>query len=158
MLILPLRPRRAPAAWGQNRNTSSPGPGFSTNAANRSPANGFPPLGAQSTAKSTSTPNAWGSAEDKQQLLAGLAGSIVSTVLFSDGAIAKLSLVLTCLSCLIGAVLNLAFAQCRIKSSPYLYERTRAMKALLHLSRHLHLTTRVCLSLMCSNIRSWTLT
>lgn len=77
MLTLPPRLRRAPA-W-PNRPAPSPGPGFNANAANRAPANGFPPLNAQSNGKST--PNAWGSTEDKQQLLAGLAGSIVSPTL-----------------------------------------------------------------------------
>ncbi|KAI5122298.1 hypothetical protein M0805_002375 [Coniferiporia weirii] len=74
----PASPRRA---W-TNRAPPSPAPAFNANAANaRAPANGFPPLGGQANGKAP--PNAWGSAEDKQQLLAGLAGSINQTITVS---------------------------------------------------------------------------
>lgn len=67
--------RRAPA-WA-NRASPSPGPAFNANVGNaRGPANGFPPLGGQANGKPIQ--NAWGSTEDKERLLANLAGSIVS--------------------------------------------------------------------------------
>ena len=67
--------RRTPA-WS-NRASPSPGPAFNANS--RGQVNGFPPLGSQANGKAPS--NAWGSNEDKQQLLANLAGSIVSLIL-----------------------------------------------------------------------------
>lgn len=73
----PAPGRRTPA-WS-NRASPSPGPAFNANA--RGTANGFPPLGGQTNGKpTTNPPNAWGSTEDKQQLLAGLAGSINQTI------------------------------------------------------------------------------
>ncbi|KAL5526582.1 PBP1 [Sanghuangporus sanghuang] len=74
----PAPGRRTPA-WS-NRASPSPGPAFNANS--RGPANGFPPLGSQANGKAT--PNAWGSTEDKQQLLANLAGSINQTIIVTQ--------------------------------------------------------------------------
>ncbi|KLO17196.1 hypothetical protein SCHPADRAFT_900824 [Schizopora paradoxa] len=74
--------RRAPA-WGPNRGSPSPAPQFNNNAgAGRGAggANGFPPLAGQANGKPAGT-NAWGSTEDKQQLLASLAGSINTVII-----------------------------------------------------------------------------
>lgn len=68
-------------AWG-NRATPSPGPAVNANTGNiRSVANGFPPLGSQTNGKPPQS--TWGTAEDKERLLASLAGSIVS-ILFTS--------------------------------------------------------------------------
>jgi len=70
--------RRAPA-WGQNRGSPSPAPQFNAGAGRGAGgANGFPPLAAQANGKPGA--NTWGSAEDKQQLLASLAGSINTVI------------------------------------------------------------------------------
>ncbi|THH09159.1 hypothetical protein EW145_g2218 [Phellinidium pouzarii] len=78
----PASARRGPA-WS-NRASPSPAPAFNaTPPAARGAVNGFPPLNAQAIANGKTPPNAWGSAEDKQQLLAGLAGSINQTITVS---------------------------------------------------------------------------